>query len=60
MNPDESGGIFQAPPGPHVEEHVQPAVDGSDEARRRRRHPFDVPQPDPSDPQAAPESPRGS
>lgn len=46
MNPDESDRIFQAPPGPRVEEHAQPTVDGSDEARRRLRHPFDVPRPD--------------
>jgi hypothetical protein len=54
--PDEPGGIFQSPTRPHVEEHSQPAVDGSDEARRRRRNPFDVPQTDTPD---APER-RGS
>lgn len=41
-HPDEPGRIFQAPTSPHVEEHAQPPVDGSDEARRRLRHPFDV------------------
>ena len=46
MNPDEPGSIFQAPTGPHVEEHPTPTVDGSDEARRRLRHPFDVPRTD--------------
>jgi len=50
MNPDEPGSIFQAPIGPHVEEHPRPTVDGSDEARRRLRHPFDVPRTDASGP----------
>lgn len=52
-NPDEPGSIFQAPAGPPVEEHSQPAVDGSDEARRRLRHPFDVQRTEGTDPPAA-------
>ena len=43
-HPDEPGSIFQAPAGPQVEEPPQPTVDGSDEAMRRLRNPFDVQQ----------------
>jgi hypothetical protein len=43
MTPNELSRIFQAPAGPHVEDPPRPTVDGSDEARYRMRHPFDVP-----------------
>jgi hypothetical protein len=39
---DERGGIFLAPGGSAPKEPDQPAVDGSTEAMRRLRHPFDV------------------
>jgi hypothetical protein len=41
-DPDEQGGIFRAPAGPQFEEPPQPTADGSAEAMRRLRHPFDV------------------
>jgi hypothetical protein len=41
-HPDDRGGIFLAPAAPHVEEPPSPTVDGSTEAMRRLRHPFDV------------------
>jgi hypothetical protein len=40
--PDERARIFLSPGGAAAEEPDQPAVDGSTEAMRRLRHPFDV------------------
>lgn len=39
--PDERGGLFLAPPHTR-EQYDQPTVDGSEEAMRRLRHPFDA------------------
>jgi hypothetical protein len=41
-DPDDRGGIFRSPGGPAAEQPDQPVVDGSTEAMRRLRHPFDV------------------
>jgi len=41
-DPDDRGGIFRAPGGPAAEQPDQPVADGSTEAMRRLRHPFDV------------------
>jgi hypothetical protein len=40
--PDDRGGIFLAPAGSTAEQPNQLTVDGSTEAMRRLRHPFDV------------------
>jgi hypothetical protein len=39
--PDERGGIFLAPASA-PEQEDQPTADGSEEAMRRLRHPFEV------------------
>jgi hypothetical protein len=41
-DPNENSSLFQAPHSPEAEEPAPPAIDGSDEARRRLRHPFDT------------------
>jgi hypothetical protein len=52
--PDDRGDLFRAPKGSKVEQPPQPTVDGSTEAMRRLRHPFEV------EPAAAPEEQRPS
>lgn len=42
-DPIEYGRIFQDPHRPDTEELSPPSVDGSEEAMRRLRHPFDAP-----------------
>lgn len=41
-DPHEQDSIFLAATDPDVEEPPRPAVDDSNEAMRRLRHPFDV------------------
>jgi hypothetical protein len=52
-NNDRGAALFLAPPGAEVEEHADPAADGSAEAMRRLRRPFEVP---PADGDAPPDT----